>query len=84
MQDETGIEYATLARNFDVKLYGRFTRPHALFDKDAQRALAEAYQNQSDVKPLSFRVSYQRQPEANLQVAVRAARSGLMPVKDNR
>ena len=81
VQDETGIEYATLAKTFDVKLYGRFTKPHSLFDKEAQRALAEAYLNKQDVKPLTFRVSYQRQPEANLQVAVR---SGLVPVGDRR
>jgi len=71
VQDETGIEYSALRERFEVKLYGRFTKPHALFKKDAQRALAEAYQNQPDVKPLTFRVSYQRQPEANLQVAVK-------------
>ena len=81
VQDETGIEYTTLAKHFEVKLYGRFTKPHSLFNKEAQRALAEAYQTQPDVKPLSFRVSYQRQPEANLQVAVRA---GLMSVGERR
>jgi hypothetical protein len=81
VQDETGIEYATLAMTFDVRLYGRFTKPHSLFDKEAQRALAEAYLNKQDVKPLTFRVSYQRQPESNLQVAVRA---GLVSVGEKR
>lgn len=75
LQDETGIEYTALLKAFDVKLYGRFTKPHALFNQDAQKALARAYQEQADVKPLSFRVSYQRQPEANLQVANRARRT---------
>ncbi|MGH8664959.1 MAG: hypothetical protein ACREUX_11895 [Burkholderiales bacterium] len=81
VQDETGIEYSRLAKHFDVTLYGRFTKPHSLFDKEAQRALAEAYQTQPNIKPLTFRVSYQREPEANLQVAVRA---GLMSVGDKR
>jgi hypothetical protein len=81
VQDETGIDYGVLAKTFDVKLYGRFTKPHSLFDKDAQRSLAEAYSTQPTVKPLTFRVSYQRQPEANLQVAVR---SGLVPVGHKR
>jgi hypothetical protein len=81
VQDETGIEYSTLSKRFEVRLYGRFTKPHALFDKEAQRALADAYQARSDVKPLSFRVSYQRQPEANLQVAVRP---GLVSVSGKR
>jgi hypothetical protein len=71
VQDETGIEYTALLQRFEVKLYGRFTKPHSLFNQEAQRALAEAYQTQQNVKPLSFRVSYQRQPEANLQVAVK-------------
>ena len=71
LQDETGIEYTALTKHFDVKLYGRFTKPHTLFKQEAQRALAEAYKTQPDVKPLTFRVSYQRQPEANLQVANR-------------
>jgi hypothetical protein len=81
VQDETGIEYSQLAKHFDVTLYGRFTKPHSLFNPQAQRALAEAYQTQPDIKPLTFRVSYQREPEANLQVAVRA---GLMPVGGTR
>lgn len=71
VQDETGIDYGALARAFNVKLYGHFSKPHKLFNKDAQRALAEAYQSQPDVKALTFRVSYQRQSEANLQVATR-------------
>lgn len=71
LQDETGIEYTALTRRFDVKLYGHFTKPHALFNQESQKALAEAYKTQTNVKPLTFRVSYQRQPEANLQVANR-------------
>jgi hypothetical protein len=81
VQDETGIEYSRLAKHFDVTLYGRFTKPHSLFNPQAQRALAEAYETRPDIKPLTFRVSYQREPEANLQVAVRA---GLMPVGGKR
>lgn len=76
LQDETGLDYAALAKAFDVKLYGRFTKPHQLFNPDAQKALAQAYKERTDVKPLSFRVSYQRQPEANLQVANRAKPAG--------
>lgn len=71
LQDETGLEYTALAKAFDVKLYGRFTKPHHLFNPESQKALAHAYKHQADVKPLAFRVSYQRQPEANLQVANR-------------
>jgi len=80
LQDETGIEYTALTRSFDVKLYGRFTKPHHLFNQEGQKALAQAYKDHHlDVKPLSFRVSYQRQPEANLQVANRARPKGATP-----
>ena len=71
VQDETGIEYTRLAKAFEVKLYGNFSKPHPIFNQESQRALAHAYKATSDVRPLPFRVSYQRQPEANLQVAVR-------------
>ncbi|MCB9868176.1 MAG: hypothetical protein H6816_16260 [Phycisphaerales bacterium] len=76
LQDETGIEYTALSKVFDVKLYGRFTKPHPLFNQDSQKALAQAYKAQPAVKPLTFRVSYQRQPEANLQVANRKRPAG--------
>ncbi len=72
LQDETGIEYSTLAKTFEVTLYGLFSKPHTLFNQEAQRALAQAYSARTDIKPLPFRVSYQRLPEANLQVAVRS------------
>ena len=71
VQDETGIEYTRLAKTFRVKLYGNFSKPHPIFNQESQRALAHAYKSTPDVRPLPFRVSYQRQPEANLQVAVR-------------
>lgn len=79
LQDETGIEYTALTRRFDVKLYGHFTKPHALFNQESQKALAEAYKTQTNVKPLTFRVSYQRQPEANLQVANRKSAAAAKP-----
>lgn len=71
VQDETGIDYADLARVFDVTLYGNFTGPHRLFNPQAQRSLVLAYEAAKDVRPLPFRVSYQRQATSNLQVAVR-------------
>lgn len=75
VQDETGIEYTRLTLAFEVTLYGRFSKPHPLFNQEAQRALAQAYKTGTRIKPLPFRVSYQRLPEANLQVAVRPAKT---------
>jgi len=71
VQDETGIDYTRLTRAFNVRLYGHFSKPHPLFNQESQRSLAQAYAVGTDIKPLPFRVSYQRLPEANLQVAVR-------------
>ncbi|HSD55037.1 MAG TPA: TonB family protein [Burkholderiales bacterium] len=71
-QDETGIEYDTLARTHAVALYGRFTRPHRLFSPDAQRSLAAAYERQRGrTRPLGFRVGYEKESGPSVQVAVR-------------
>jgi len=75
VQDETGIDYTDLARVFNVTLYGNFTGPHRLFNPQAQRSLVLAYEAAKDVRPLPFRVSYQRQATSNLQVAVRQGAS---------
>jgi hypothetical protein len=74
-QDETGIDYALLAREFDVTLYGRFTKPHPLFLPGSQDALAAAYARQPPrVRPLGFRVGYEKESGSSVQVAVRLAR----------
>jgi hypothetical protein len=79
IQDETGIEYGQLAKVFNVTLHGRFTQPHHLFGEKAQRSLAAAYRSASGVKPLPFRMSYQRLDGANLQVAWRPAAQAPAP-----
>jgi len=73
-QDETGIDYAQLAREFDVTLYGRFTKSNRLFTPGSQHALAAAYARQPElVRPLGFRVGYEKASGSSVQVAVRAA-----------
>lgn len=71
VQDETGIEYTPLAQAFSVRLYGKFTKPNAAFEQDLQRSLAAAYQKNTGIKPLPFRIGYQKGAGAALQVAVR-------------
>jgi len=71
VQDETGIAYTALARNFDVRLYGRFTRPNSAFSQELQRGLAVAYQKNPGVKPLPFRLGYEKDAGTALQVAIR-------------
>ncbi len=71
VQDETGIDYALLSGDFDVTLYGRYERAHRLFARGANRALADAYASRGDVRPLGFRVGYEKRPGSAVQVAVR-------------
>jgi len=73
VQDETGLEYADLTRVGPVDLYGRFVRPHPLFNPNKQRTLALAYVEQAaSLKDLPFAFSYNKDEDRNcLQVAIR-------------
>jgi len=71
-QDETGIDYATLAARFEVTRYGRFSRPHHLFP-GAQRSLAAAHERQPQARPLPFKVGYEKESGSSVQVAMRDA-----------
>lgn len=70
-QDETGIEYDLLARNYLVQLYGRFKRPNNLFDAQRQKSLAAAYANDKRIEALPFRVGYKKEAGFAVQVAFR-------------
>jgi len=71
IQDETGIEYAALAREFKTRLYGKFVKPHTLFQTSMQTSLALAYQNVHDAKPLTFRLGYDKTAGSSVVVAAR-------------
>lgn len=71
VQDETGIAYGPLARNFRLRLYGKFTRPNSAFSQEMQRGLAAAYRTGASVKPLPFQLGYEKDSGAALQVATR-------------
>ena len=71
VQDETGIAYGALAEQFNVRLYGRFTRPNSAFSQEFQKSLAVAYQKNPGVKPLPFRLGYEKDAGTALQVAIR-------------
>jgi hypothetical protein len=70
-QDETGIDYAVLSQAFDVTLYGHYQRAHRLFSSAANGALAVAYTNRDDIRPIGFRVGYEKQSGSSVQIAVR-------------
>lgn len=76
VQDETGIEYSALAGVFKTRLYGYFVKPHNLFQTSMQQSLALAYQNARDVKPLSFRLGYDKTAGSSVVVATRGAVPG--------
>jgi hypothetical protein len=72
VQDETGIDYSALTADFTVRLYGRFTRPNGSFDKNLAQSLANAYRTGgSAIKPLPFRMGYEKDAGAAMHVAVR-------------
>ena len=71
VQDETGIDYGLLATAYDVTLYGKFDRAHRLFSATHNQALAAAYASRDDVRPLGFRVGYEKRLGSSVQVAVR-------------
>ncbi len=76
VQDETGVEYAALATEFKIRLYGKFDKPHNLFQTNMHKSLAEAFQNAKDVKPLTFRLGYDKSAGSAVLVA---SRTGTAP-----
>lgn len=79
LQDETGIEYSTLARVFNTRLYGQFVKPHTLFETNMQQSLALAYQNARDIKPLSFKLGYDKTAGSSVVMATRGNAAGAAP-----
>lgn len=67
LQDDSGIPLPFYnPEEWDVTLYGTFLKPISMFAKYVQPELRAAYE-QSDPKPLNFRIGYARQ--SNLQIA---------------
>jgi hypothetical protein len=81
IQDETGIEYSALADAFSVRLYGKFTRPNASFDRNLQRTLTAAYRSGAAVKTLPFQLGYKKDAGSALQVAIRNTNTVQLPRK---
>ena len=71
LQDETGLDYALLVQKFDVKLYGDYTRANKLFKKLNNPSLAQAYRDAKNVKPMPFKVGYEKDSGSAVQVATR-------------
>lgn len=72
VQDETGLEYDAMAREFNVKLYGEYVSPHRLFKEATNPTLVKAYQDRAkEVRPLDFRLGYKKVAGSAIQVATR-------------
>jgi len=82
VQDETGIDYSALTKDFTVRLYGRFTRPNGSFDKHLAQSLAAAYRTGgAAIKPLPFRMGYEKDAGAAMHVAIRKSNTTLLEKK---
>jgi hypothetical protein len=76
VQDETGIDYSALTEAFTVRLYGRFTKPNGSFNPNLQQSLVLAYRTGGHaVKPLPFRLGYEKNAGSAMQVAIRKSNS---------
>jgi len=72
VQDETGLDYTDLTKIGPVRLYGNFTKPHPLFKKTVQPALATAYKAEKSPGALPFAFSYLKGAEMrSIQIARR-------------
>jgi hypothetical protein len=72
VQDETGLEYAAMAKHFDVRLYGEYLGAHRLFKEATNRSLVQAYKERAkDVRPLNFQLGYQKEAGSAIQIGVR-------------
>ncbi len=63
VQDETGVDYAQLKKIGNVQLYGGFSLPFEQFSPHKQQSLAQAYKQATDVEPIPFAFSYNKEHE---------------------
>ena len=63
VQDETGVDYAQLRKIGNVDLYGGFSLPFEQFSPHKQQSLAQAYRQATNVKPMPFAFSYNKEHE---------------------
>jgi hypothetical protein len=72
VEDDSGIPYHYFdAAHWDVRLYGKYTGPIALFKMWKQDDLKAAYGARKEKQPLDFGIGYRHPGESNLLVAVK-------------
>jgi len=70
VQDETGIDYQPLNKQFNTVLYGSFVKAYKVFST-YNTELAKAYKQRDDEKQLPFRIGYFKDGNYALIVATR-------------
>jgi hypothetical protein len=74
VEDDSGIPYHYFdAAHWDVRLYGKYTEPIALFKMWKQDDLKAAFEARKERQPLDFGIGYRHPGESNLLVTVRRA-----------
>lgn len=63
VQDETGVDFAQLKKIGKADLYGGFSLPFEQFSPHKQQSLAQAYRQATDIKPMPFAFSYNKEHE---------------------
>jgi hypothetical protein len=72
VQDETGLEYDAMDKDFSVRLYGEYVGAYHLFKEATNASLVKAYKARaSDVRPLDFRLGYEKEAGSAIQIATR-------------
>jgi hypothetical protein len=63
VQDDTGPRYSDIdPQRYDIRMYGRYVKPIALFANRIQADLKAAFQDSSRVRPLPFPIGYTYAP----------------------
>ena len=70
VQDETALTYSKLIEGYDVKLFGKFVKPHRAF-QNTQTSLTQAYAKRDDIKQLDFRFGYFKGGNYSLMIATK-------------
>ncbi len=72
LQDDSGIPVKYFGKHqWDLKFYGTYTQPIALFNKRYQRELKKRYNSDRKIKPLNFGIGYNfKVNQSNLMLAI--------------
>ncbi|MCQ2975730.1 MAG: hypothetical protein MJ211_13090 [Bacteroidales bacterium] len=80
LQDESGLAYARVKKDFDVSIFGTYTRPMKVFSYFKQEDLKRDLQLKNS-KPLPFKIGYASQ--INESVLMACTRKGIYPTSNS-